>query len=85
MYIMSSAVIHHGFSLASNHVRNSFSSAPFKCCSSISMHLLVHRPDKRWDLVNTPDSFCSHQLPLWYCDHEQYTIGGVWGLIVHNY
>ena len=43
------------------------------------------RPDKRWGLVNTPDSLCAHQLPLWYCDHEQYTIGGVWGLIVHNY
>lgn len=81
MYIMSSAIIHHGVSLSNNQVRNIFSSAalPFQCIYWYT------RPEKRWDLVNTPDSLCAHQLPLWYCDHEQYTIGGVWGLIVHNY
>lgn len=85
MEIMSLVMIHHRFLLSNNQVGNIFSWASSECCSFISVHRLVHRPYKRWDPVNAPDPLCSYRLPLWYCDHKQFTRGGILVLMVRNY
>lgn len=63
-------MMHHSFLLSNHQVGNVFFQVLLSSAALSFQFIYSHTgPDKRWDLVNTPDPLCSHRLLLWGCDH----------------